>query len=84
MCVAPTTTMTLQKSFLTAKRVLGKPYEDLEFLLQGLKNVLEENGEAEIARAIPWINDKEPTVEEITPEGVIMNQHGQRFHLDRE
>ncbi|MGB0412807.1 MAG: phosphoenolpyruvate carboxylase [Coraliomargarita sp.] len=71
--------MTLQESFLTAKRVLGKPYEDLEFLLQGLKNVLEENGEAEIARAIPWINDKEPTIDEITPKHIQL--YSMIFHL---
>ena len=35
---------------------LGKPYEDLEFLLNCLKEVLEESGEAELAAEIPWIN----------------------------
>lgn len=36
---------------------LGKPYEDLTFLLEALKEVLIENGEADIAAQIPWIND---------------------------
>jgi phosphoenolpyruvate carboxylase len=36
---------------------LGKPYFDLEFLLQCLKEVLIENGEDKLARQIPWIND---------------------------
>lgn len=36
---------------------LGKPYHDLEFLLIALKEILEQNGEQEIARQIPWIND---------------------------
>ena len=71
--------MTLQKSFLTAKRVLGKPYEDLELLLQDLKNVLKKNGEDAIAEAIPWINDKEPTVDEITPKHIQL--YSMIFHL---
>ena len=36
---------------------LGKPYIDLEFLLDCLREVLVENGESELAQAIPWIND---------------------------
>lgn len=35
---------------------LGKPYHDLEFLLTSLKEILEQNGEAEIAKDIPFIN----------------------------
>ena len=35
---------------------LGKPYHDLEFLLQALKEVMKENGEDEIADQIPYIN----------------------------
>jgi phosphoenolpyruvate carboxylase len=35
---------------------LGKPYEDLEFLLNCLKEVLVESGEGELASEIPWIN----------------------------
>lgn len=38
---------------------LGKPYKDLEFLLTCLKDVLEQNGEKEIAKDIPFI-DKFP------------------------
>ncbi|MFY0651983.1 MAG: phosphoenolpyruvate carboxylase [Cyclobacteriaceae bacterium] len=36
---------------------LGKPYHDLEFLLIALKEVLEENGESEIASQIPFIHE---------------------------
>ena len=36
---------------------LGKPYKDLEFLLNCFREVLEENGEEEISKQIPWIND---------------------------
>ncbi|RPJ79703.1 MAG: phosphoenolpyruvate carboxylase [Alphaproteobacteria bacterium] len=35
---------------------IGKPYEDLEFLLNCLKEVLLESGEDELASEIPWIN----------------------------
>ncbi len=35
---------------------LGKPYFDLQFLLECLKESLIENGEETIASAIPWIN----------------------------
>ncbi|MCL4484594.1 MAG: phosphoenolpyruvate carboxylase [Bacteroidetes bacterium] len=35
---------------------LGKPYEDLEFLLGCLKEVMIESGEDELAAEIPWIN----------------------------
>lgn len=41
----------------SVKDKLGKPYEDLEFLLEALKEVLIENGEEEMANQIPWIND---------------------------
>ncbi|HKK18211.1 MAG TPA: phosphoenolpyruvate carboxylase, partial [Opitutales bacterium] len=71
--------MSLQESFLTTKRVLGKPYKDLEFLLRSLKSVLEKNGESEIAAAIPWITDKDPVVEEITPE--LIQLYSMIFHL---
>ncbi len=47
------------------KEKLGKPYEDLEYLLHSLKKVLEDNGEKEMAEAIPWINEgKEIDVED--------------------
>ncbi len=62
--------MSLRESFLTTKRVLGKPYQDLEFLLLCLKDVLEKNGETDIAAAIPWISDGEPTVDEISPKHI--------------
>ncbi|MGE5429336.1 MAG: phosphoenolpyruvate carboxylase [Methylococcaceae bacterium] len=35
---------------------LGKPYEDLEFLLSCLKEVMIESGEDKLAAQIPWIN----------------------------
>lgn len=40
------------------KTQLGKPYFDLEFLLNCFKEVLIENGEEELAKNIPWICDE--------------------------
>ncbi len=37
---------------------LGKPYKDLEFLLLALKEVLIDNGEQEMADAVPLINEE--------------------------
>ena len=42
--------------FELVKEKLGKPYEDLDFLLLCFKEVLEENREEELASYIPWIN----------------------------
>ncbi|WP_340113040.1 phosphoenolpyruvate carboxylase [Maribellus mangrovi] len=39
------------------KQELGKPYHDLEFLMHCFREVLEENGEAELAKTMPWICD---------------------------
>ncbi|HSZ72745.1 MAG TPA: phosphoenolpyruvate carboxylase [Cytophagaceae bacterium] len=51
---------------------LGKTYLDLEFLLTCLKEVLEENGEVELSKQIPWINSKrnKPTIEEFNDKHV--------------
>ncbi len=42
----------------TLKTQLGKPYNDLEFLLHCFKEVLLGNNENELAQMIPWICDK--------------------------
>lgn len=39
------------------KDTLGKPYEDLEYLLEALREILLENGEDKMASQIPWINE---------------------------
>ncbi|MBX2843858.1 MAG: phosphoenolpyruvate carboxylase, partial [Flammeovirgaceae bacterium] len=41
------------------KEKLGKPYEDLEFLLGCFKEVLMESGENNLASFIPWINQQD-------------------------
>ncbi|MFY0686321.1 MAG: phosphoenolpyruvate carboxylase [Cyclobacteriaceae bacterium] len=55
----------INNTFLEVKDQLGKPYDDLEFLLEALKEVLIENGESQIAQSIPWVNDLEGI--EVTP-----------------
>ncbi|MEO0794818.1 MAG: phosphoenolpyruvate carboxylase [Verrucomicrobiota bacterium] len=62
--------MDLREAFTTSKRVLGKPYRDLEFLLMSLKSVLIKNGENEIANAIPWLDEQKLAVDDITPKHV--------------
>ncbi len=42
------------------KKKIGKPYTDLEFLLQCFAEVLKENGQHSLAAMIPWISEKEP------------------------
>jgi phosphoenolpyruvate carboxylase len=51
---------------------LGKTYLDLEFLLTCFKEVLEENGEVELSKQVPWINSKrnKPTIEEFNDKHV--------------
>jgi len=71
--------MSLRQSFITTKEVLGKPYEDLEFLLLSLKSILEKNGEAAIAAAIPWICEDDPVIEAITPKHIQL--YSMIFHL---
>lgn len=39
------------------KQELGKPYNDLEFLLHCFREVLIENNEYELAEAMPWLSD---------------------------
>jgi phosphoenolpyruvate carboxylase len=51
---------TTSTRFNEIKNLLGKPYKDLEFLLKCLSEVLEENGESELATQIPWISGKTP------------------------
>ncbi|QNL20400.1 phosphoenolpyruvate carboxylase [Hyphobacterium sp. CCMP332] len=58
----------LTNTFNQVKSKLGKPYEDLEYLLQRLKQVLQKNGESEIAQQIPWIGNDDPVLEKISPQ----------------
>ncbi len=38
------------------QEILGKPYKDLEFLLECFSEVLNENNEPDLAAQIPWIS----------------------------
>ena len=42
--------------FNVVRNKVGKPYDDLYFLLTALREVLEENGDLDIAKQIPWIS----------------------------
>ena len=42
--------------FNAVRSKIGKPYDDLFFLLTALREILEENGALDIAKEIPWIN----------------------------
>ncbi len=60
--------------------IFDKPYKDLEFLLTCFKEVLEENGRADLAANVPWINGKEDRVfQKITPE--LLQIHSIAFQL---
>ena len=50
--------MDLQDTFNEIVTQLGKPYQDLIFVLEALEEVLIENGEGEFAKTIPWVNGK--------------------------
>ncbi|MEM9856301.1 MAG: phosphoenolpyruvate carboxylase [Bacteroidota bacterium] len=50
----------MNNPLIEVKNRLGKPYEDLEYLLIALKEVLTENGEVDMANQIPWINELKP------------------------
>ena len=45
----------MKEIFTNVQKMLGKPYNDLHFLLKALKEVLSESNEKEISEQIPWI-----------------------------
>jgi len=63
----------------TVKKKLDKPYHDLEFLLDCLREVLIENHEKELANAIPWINDIENDDNKLTEKHLHL--YSLCFHL---
>ena len=46
-----------QEVLTELSKTIGKPYNDFKFLLQALKEVLFENGEEDMAKQIPFVND---------------------------
>lgn len=60
----------MKKVFNEVKSVLGKPYNDLDFLLKCLKEVLVESGQSELIPYIPWLNsDINP------PQDILQSNH---------
>jgi len=49
------------------KQKLGKPYADLEYLLNCFREVLEEQKEPELAGTMPWLSDLTPDEGHYTP-----------------
>lgn len=47
----------MQHYLNTVQEKIGKPYKDLEFLLELFKQVLTDNNETQLANSIPWINE---------------------------
>jgi len=56
--------------FTQVKNALGKPYDDLHFLLNCFKEVLEENNKENLVALLPWIQTKYPS-----PEDLISNEY---------
>jgi phosphoenolpyruvate carboxylase len=50
----------MNSRFSEIKEILGKPYRDLEFMLECLADVLERNGETDLASQIPWLSGSTP------------------------
>ena len=55
----------METVFTQVRNALGKPYEDLNFLLNCFREVLHESGKQNIVPYIPWINTNEQPPEEI-------------------
>lgn len=52
--------------FTQVKNALGKPYDDLHFLLNCLKEVLEENNQHKLVGLLPWLNSTVPSGPDLT------------------
>lgn len=52
--------------FTQVKNALGKPYDDLHFLLTCFKEVLEENQQKELIDLLPWLNSTIPSKPDLT------------------
>lgn len=70
--------MNLNEIFSETRSILGKPYNDLEFLLQALKESLLENNEADIAEAIPLVNE---SIDNLELHGKHMQLYSLLFQL---
>jgi len=52
--------------FTQVRNALGKPYDDLHFLLKCFKEVLEENNQQKLIGLLPWINATLPSDSDLT------------------
>ena len=52
--------------FNHVKNALGKPYNDLHFLLNCFKEVLEENNQQKLVGLLPWLNSTVPSDSDLT------------------
>jgi len=52
--------------FTQVKNALGKPYDDLHFLLNCFKEVLEENNQQKLVGLLPWLNSTVPSDPDLT------------------
>jgi phosphoenolpyruvate carboxylase len=57
--------------FTQVKDALGKPYDDLHFLLTCFKEVLEENNQPKLVGLIPWLNAAVPSDADLTSNAYI-------------
>ncbi|MCO4293523.1 phosphoenolpyruvate carboxylase [Solitalea sp. MAHUQ-68] len=61
------------------KERMGNSFHDLEFILTCLKEVLEESGEKELSRFIPWIHEEAPKGVEFTVKHIQL--YSMVFHM---
>jgi phosphoenolpyruvate carboxylase len=52
--------------FTQVKNALGKPYDDLHFLLNCFKEVLEENNQQKLVGLLPWLSPTVPSASDLT------------------
>jgi phosphoenolpyruvate carboxylase len=57
--------------FTQVKNALGKPYDDLHFLLTCFKEVLEENNQQKLVGLLPWLNPAVPSDADLTSNAYI-------------
>jgi len=67
LCNAKQEHMERSTSFQLAPEKQGKSFRDLEYLLRLLKESLAENGEAEMAAQVPWVNTPEEKQATLAP-----------------
>ena len=68
------------ETFNIVKEKLGKPYHDLEFLLNCLVEVLKENGEDHMVKYIPWVHKNTEKSSEV-PSKKILHLYALIFQL---